>query len=130
MRTLIWLLLLLVPAAAQQPLVPGTTARVAISAVIVSTPTLVITGRAGASIYLTGIVLVPAAGSVVTFSSGISGTNCGTSGPIVGAMTFPGNIPFVVGSGYGAVLVVPQGQDLCLTIATAVAPGWLSYGIF
>jgi hypothetical protein len=120
---------MLVPAAAQPTLIPATTTQVALNAGIFPISTAIV-GRPGASIYVTTISLVPIAGSVVTISAG-NGVNCATGQTtLVGPLTFTNESPFVVGSGYGAVLVVPQGKDLCLTIATAVAPGWIAYGIF
>jgi hypothetical protein len=48
----------------------------------------------------------------------------------IGALTFAAGQVLNLGAGVGAVWVVPQGADLCITIAAAVAPGSLAYSIF
>jgi hypothetical protein len=129
-----WLVLALAlcggPAAAQQSVVtPATSASIPIAGTVAAA-TKIVSGAAGKSIYVTAIALVPVATSVVTLTSG-TGTNCGTNtANVTGAMTFNAGQVLAVGDGFGAVLVVPQGADLCLTIATAAAPGSLSYAQF
>lgn len=118
------------PAAAQQAVVvPATTNQISITGTV-ATATKIVTGITGKSIYVTGVALVPVATSVVTFTYG-TGTNCGTgTASITGAMTFAAGQTLTYGIGNGAVFVLPQGNDLCITIATAVAPGSLAYSIF
>lgn len=118
------------PVQAQQSVVvPATTNQIAVAGTV-ATITKIITGVTGKSIYVTALVLVPVATSVVTFSYG-TGTNCGTGTTVLsGAMTFAAGQTINHGSGYGTVMVVPQANDLCITIATAAAPGTLSYSLF
>lgn len=109
--------------------VPATTNQISIAGTVAAS-TRIVTGIAGKSIYVTVISLVPVATSVVTLTTG-TGTNCGTStANITGALTFAAGQTLSLGSGYGAVFVIPQGNDLCITIATAAAPGSLAYSIF
>jgi hypothetical protein len=106
--------------------VPSTMATIPIAGTV-ATSTRIITGNASKQIYVTALGLIPAATSVVTLTAG-TGTNCGTNTTsLTGAMTFTTQAPFFYGSGYGAVLVLPKGYDLCITIATAAAPGTLAY---
>lgn len=129
-RILLALLLLLsAPALAQQSVfVPATTNSVAIVGGI-TTGLRIVTGVAGKSIYVTSINLVGVATSVVAFVNG-TGTNCGTgTASLTGAMGL-GATTLASGSGYGTILVVPPGNDLCIIITAAVAPGWLAYSIF
>lgn len=90
----------------------------------------IITGAASKSIYLTNIVIHPATTSVVTLSYG-TGTNCATGTTVFyGPSTFQAGENVQVGNGAGALFVVPPAQDVCITIATAAAPGWISYAQF
>jgi hypothetical protein len=92
----------------------------------VATATKIISGTSGKSIYLTAISLTPASTSTVTLTAG-TGTNCGTNTVnLTGAIVSNGS-PWTFGSGYGAVLVAPSGYDVCITIATATAPGSIAY---
>lgn len=120
----------LAPAQAQQSvLVPATTNQIVVAGTV-ATATKIITGVTGKSIYVTSVALIPVATSVVTFTYG-TGTNCGTgTGSITGAMTFGAGQTLNLGTGLGAIWVVPSGNDLCITIATAAAPGSLSYSLF
>lgn len=120
----------LAPAQAQQSVsVPATTASIPIAGTVAGS-TKIITGVAGKSIYITSIALVPVDTAVVTLTYG-TGTNCGTgTGSLTGAMTFAAGQVLNFGTGFGAVLVVPSGNDVCITIATAAAPGSLSYSLF
>lgn len=118
-------LLATVPAASQQ-ITPTTQFTIPIAAGTL-TETKIVSGITGKSIYVTQISQVAAAGAVVTYTTG-TGTNCGTSNAaLTGAMTFAAAQTLVAGTGNGAILVVPSSFDLCLTIATAGAPGFLSY---
>jgi hypothetical protein len=118
------------PALAQQSVfVPATTAQIPITGTVAAAARIV-TGVAGKQIYVTSVMLIPVATSVVTFTYG-TGTNCGTgTTAVAGVLTFAAGQTLILGEGYGAVWVLPPGTDLCITIATAVAPGSLSYAIF
>lgn len=123
-------LLLAGSASAQQSVfIPATTAQISITGTVAAA-TRIITGVSGKSIYVTSVMMVPVATSVVTFQYG-TGTNCGTNTTAVaGVLTFAAGQVLALGDGYGAVWVLPPGVDLCVTIGTAVAPGSLSYAIF
>lgn len=108
--------------------VPATQASVTFSAVAAQTK--LISGITGKSIYLTNISVHPASTSVLTLAYG-TGTNCDTGNTVFyGPATFQGGENVYVGNGAGAIFVVPAGEDVCVTIATAVAPGWISYAQF
>lgn len=114
--------------AQQSVVVPATQASVPIVGGVTAGLRLV-TGIAGKRIYITNITLGPAATSVFAFTYG-TGTNCGTgTTTITGSMTSDGS-PLTSGNGNGAILVLPPGQDLCIIISTAAAPGSLSYAQF
>lgn len=116
--------------AQQSVFVPATTNQIAIAGTVAAS-TQIVAGVAGKRIYVTNVNMIPVATSVVTFTTG-TGTNCGTStASVTGAMTFTtGNQPLALGVGNGAVFVLPLGFSLCVTIATAAAPGSLAYAIF
>lgn len=116
-------------ALAQQAVyIPATMASATFSAI--TTINQIIAAIPGKSIYITNISIHPASTSVVTLSYG-TGTNCGTGTTIFyGPSTFQGGENVYDGTGYGAIFVVPQGNAVCITIATAVAPGWVSYALF
>lgn len=115
--------------AQQSVVVPSTTTTIAVAGTV-ATSTRIITGVAGKSIYITSVLLVPVATGVVTLTYG-TGTNCATgTGSLTGAMTFAAGQTVNYGIGNGAVFVVPAANDVCITIATAVAPGSISYVIF
>jgi hypothetical protein len=129
--TIALLLLLGGLATAQQSIfVPATTNQIAITGTVAAS-TRIVTGIAGKRIYVTGLLLVPTvAASVVTFTTG-TGTNCGTStANVTGALTFPTTEVLAWGTGNGALLVLPAGFDLCITIVAQAAPGALAYAIF
>ena len=92
---------------------------------------ILVTGIAGQRIYVTSIDLVPVATSVVTFSQG-TGATCsgGTASNVTGALTFSAGQVYSKGSGNGALWVLAPGNNLCITIATAAAPGSISYSIY
>lgn len=131
-RFLIGLLLALYafPAIAQQSVVvPATTNQISVAGTV-ATSTKIVTGIVGKQIYVTAVVLIPVATSAVTFTYG-SGTNCGTgTTSITGVMTFAAGQTLTYGIGNGAIFVLPAANDLCITIATAAAPGSLAYSIF
>ncbi len=126
---LFWLGLITSAFAQQSVIVPATTNQISIAGTV-ATSTRIVTGISGKSIYVTAILLVPVATSVVTFTTG-TGSNCGTgTANVTGALTFTAIQTVSHGIGNGAVFVIPQGNDLCITIATAAAPGSLAYSIF
>lgn len=115
--------------AQQSVVVPATTNQISVAGTV-AVRTKIITGVSGKSIYVTGGVLIPVATAVVTFSYG-TGTNCGTgTTALTGDMTFAAGQILPLGIGNGTTMVVPSGNDLCITIATAAAPGFLSYSLF
>ena len=126
---LLLLLGLVVAAPAQQSVVvPATTAQIAIAGTVAAS-TRIVTGISGKSIYVTALALVPVATSVVTFTTG-TGNNCGTgTANVTGAMTFAAGQSIAHASGNGAIFVIPQGNDLSITIATAHVPRVLAYKI-
>ncbi|HEY1859800.1 MAG TPA: hypothetical protein VGG61_05580 [Gemmataceae bacterium] len=89
----------------------------------------IVTGITGKSIYVTAVFLAPAATSAISFVSG-TGATCTSPTTLTGIMTFAAGQQLDIGSGYGAIFVVPQGQTLCIVIATAAAPAFLSYAQF
>lgn len=104
--------------AQQSVFVPATTAQISVAGTVAAS-TRIVTGIAGKRIYVTNVNLIPVATSVVTFTYG-TGTNCGTgTTSITGAMTFAAGQVLNLGIGNGAVFVLPPGNDLCITIATA-----------
>ncbi len=112
---------------AQNPVpVPATRMQIPIAGTVAAS-TRIVTGISGSQIIVTGLSLIPVATSVVTFTYG-TGTNCGTgTTSLTGAMTFAAGQTLNLGAGYGGIMVLPQGNDLCITIATAAAPGFLAY---
>jgi hypothetical protein len=93
----------------------------------VAASTRIVTGVAGKQIIVTSVMQIPVATAVVTYTTG-TGTNCGTGTvSLTGALTFSAGQILTMGDGASPVLIVPTGSDLCITIATAAAPGSLSY---
>jgi len=85
---------------------------------------------AGKSIYITQITLRALTTAVVTLSYG-TGTNCGTGTTTILVYTAGAVAENILdGTGNGALYVVPQGNALCMTIATAAASGWVSWAQF
>ncbi len=116
-------------ALAQSVVVPATQQQIAVAGTVAAR-TKIVSGATGKSIYVTAVTLVPVATSVVTFSYG-TGTDCATGTTVLaGVLTFAAGQTLHAGSGNGAVIVVPPGNDLCITIATAAAPGFLAYALF
>lgn len=124
---LLGLLLLAGGAQAQSPIIPAAKASVAITGTV-ATATQIVAAKTNQSIYITSLALVPADTSVVTFTAG-TGTNCGTGTVTLASWTSVGQT-IAYGTGYGALIVAPKGAALCITIATAVSPGVLSYDQF
>lgn len=120
---------LAVPSRSQSPIVPTTQSQISITGTV-AVATQIVALSTGQRIYVTGVNLIPVATSVVTFTTG-TGVNCGTStANVTGAMTFATGQVLNYGNGAGAVWVLPQGFALCITIATAAAPGSLAYAKF
>ena len=93
----------------------------------VAAATRIVTAPTGKQIVVTSLQQIPVATSVVTYTYG-TGTNCGTgTTSLTGAMTFAAGQILNMGSGNGPILILPPGNDLCVTIATAAAPGSLVY---
>jgi hypothetical protein len=105
--------------------VPATLASVPITGTVAGAAKI-ISGTSGKSIYLTAISLAPASTSAVTITAG-TGTNCGTNTTNLTGTIVGNGSPWTFGSGYGAILVAPVGYDVCITIATATAPGSIAY---
>lgn len=100
---------------------------VAASTRIVQVPT----SGAGAAkqIIVTQYTLAPVATGSVLFTYG-TGTNCGTgTQSLTGTMVFSAGQTISAGDGNGVIFNVPPGNDLCITVATAAAPGHLTYTI-
>lgn len=134
MKKLVLLLGLLLPtggALAQSPVIPNTSASISIAGTVAAR-TKIITGTASTSIYISSLALVVLKTGIATLSAG-TGANCGTNTVVLGVYGAAGttnDVAISLGSGRGAVLVVPKGSDLCITIATAAAPGSLTYDQF
>lgn len=124
------IIVLTLPVLGQQSVVvPTTEASVVFGSTTIAI-TKIISAISGQSIYLTQVTIKPANTSVVTLSYG-SGTNCGTGTQVFyGPVTFGAAESVYLGNGAGALFVVPQSKDVCATVATAIAPGWISYSMF
>lgn len=113
----------------QSVIVPATTTTIAVAGTVAGR-TKIITGATGKSIYITAIGLHPVATSVVTLSYG-TGSDCGTGTvAIYGPTTFQASENWYQGTGYGTIIAIPSGNDLCITVGTAAAPGFMSYALF
>lgn len=113
----------------QSVIVPATMVQIPIAGTV-AVATEIVPLTTGQRIYVTALLLTPLATSVVTFTSG-TGTNCGTNTTsVTGAMTFAAGQEVNWGTGNGALLVATVSHALCITIATAVAPGALAYAKF
>lgn len=131
----LWLALFLIclgfaPARAQQSTIVPATMFSAPVVGGVTAGTLLITGQAGKSIYITALDLVPVATSVVQLIQG-TGATCGTgSSAALGTMTFSAGQTLNMGSGNGAIIALASGNSLCIIITTAAAPGSIAWAIF
>lgn len=124
------LFLSLTPVTAQLAPPAATQASLPIVGTVASAAVL-ISGIVGQRIYVTSVDLVPVATSVVTFTQG-TGSTCsgGTASNVTGVLTFSAGQTYSKGSGNGAVWALGLGNNLCLTISTAAAPGSISYSIY
>ena len=117
------------PTTSQPPIIPTTQSSLSITGTV-ATSTQIVAAITGRRVYVTAVSHVPVATSVVTYTSG-TGTNCGTgTANVTGAMTFAAGQTIHLGSGNGALWVLPISAALCITIATAVAPGSLAFAQF
>ena len=114
--------------AQQSVVVPATMASITI--VGNTATTLLVTGQAGKSIYVTAVDLIPVATSVVQFIQG-TGATCGTgTSNLTGSLVFSAGQTYLKGDGYGTFWVLSPGNSLCVIIGTALAPGSLAYAQF
>jgi hypothetical protein len=124
--------LLTSPTLAQTPTgqFPTTTASIPLPSAI-QAQTKFIAGVAGKSTYITAVHLVPGIGSRVAWTAG-TGTNCGSDTTALNSVeTYLGGAGAESwGTGQGALMVAPQGYDICLTIGTAAVGGTVAYGQF
>lgn len=119
------------PVVAQQSVfVPATMFSAPIT-ISTATTTLLITGVAGKSVYITNLLVVAAGTGSIQIKAG-TGATCGT-----GTVNLTGNISltaqqgYVMGVGNGVVLVAPAGFSVCATTDQAVGmPGSIAYAIF
>jgi hypothetical protein len=122
-------LLLVAPAVAQPTVVPSTTQSTPIVGTVAG-PLIIAQGQVGQSVYVTHVTIMPSVTAAVTFTQG-TGAGCGTgTSNVTGTMTFSAGQFLNVGSGNGALWALLSGNSLCVTIATAVAPGVISWTRF
>lgn len=116
--------------AQQSVVVPATMASIPIT-VSTATTTLLVTGIAGKSIYVTAVDLISAGTGNAQFIAG-TGATCGTGTVNVsGNYNLTAQTGFTKATGNGAVWALAQGLSLCLvTSANVGMPGSLSYAIF
>jgi hypothetical protein len=128
MKKLVLLLLLMLsgPVVAQQSVqVPATMASFSTAGVITAI-TQIVPAITGQRIYITAVTFHPASTAVLTLSYG-TGTNCGTGTVAFYTGTFQAGEAWFQGTGNGAIFALPISTALCITIATAAAPGFISY---
>lgn len=79
-------------------------------------------------IRITAMLLIAGGTTNVTLQYG-TGTNCGTgTTALTGPLPLIANAGFSLGNGFGAALVVPSGQALCITNSAGVqVSGFISY---
>jgi hypothetical protein len=82
-------------------------------------------------IYVTGLAVIAGGTGNITLVYG-TGSSCGTgTTSLSGAIPLVANAGFTLGSGLGAVLMVPAGQALCITTSAAVQmSGFVTYAQF
>lgn len=110
--------------------VPATMYSVPIT-ISTATTTLLATGIPGKSIYITHADVVAGGTGSIQFIAG-TGATCGTSTVnLTGAYNLVAQVGFVIGTGYGAVIVAPKGFSICAVTSAAVAmPGTIAYAIY
>lgn len=129
LASLLALWLSFVPALAQQSVVvPATMFSIPITGTT-GTTALLVTGIAGKSIYVTGVTIIPTAGTV-QFIQG-TGVTCGTGTTnVTGALVFGASQFLVKGGGNGAFWALLPGNSLCIVVGAGTAPGSLSFSQF
>lgn len=93
-----------------------------------ATTTQLIALSGSTKIYVTGLAVIAGGTGNITFVYG-TGSNCGTgTTSLSGAFPLIANAGLTLGSGLGAVLMVPAGQALCVTTSAAVQmSGFVTY---
>jgi hypothetical protein len=126
-RVLAVALILATPALAQLAgPVPTSTASKALPTTTQS-QTMFIRGIPSKTTYVTGLNVVATGASVVAFTAG-TGTNCGSGTVALNApITLAAGSLIAWGTGMGALMIAPQGSDLCVSIGTAAVGGVVSY---
>lgn len=96
-----------------------------------ATTTQLVALSGSTQIYVTGLAVVAGGTGNITLVYG-TGSSCGTgTTSLSGAIPLIANAGFTLGSGLGAVLVVPAGQALCITTSAAVQmSGFVTYTQF
>ena len=130
MKRLLFLWLLWPTLAWAQPVIPLTQASIPIT-ISTATTTLLVTGKASQSIYVTAIDIIAAGTGNIQFVSG-TGSTCGTgTANVSGNYNLTAQTGFTKGNGSGVLWVIPVGASLCATTSQAVGmPGSLSYAQF
>lgn len=130
MKRLLFLWLLWPTLTWAQPVIPLTQASIPIT-ISTATTTLLVTGKASQSIYVTAIDIIAAGTGNIQFISG-AGATCGTgTANVTGNYNLTAQTGFTKGNGSGVLWVIPVGASLCVTTSQAVGmPGSLSYAQF
>lgn len=116
--------------AQQSVMVPATTTSLPIT-ISTATTTLLVTGVASQRIYVTALDIISAGSGNIQFISG-TGATCGTgTANVTGNYVLAAGQGPQIGTGNGALWVLPLGASLCAVTSAAVGmPGFLSYVIF
>lgn len=130
MHRLAFLAWLLAAPALAQPVIPLTQASVPID-ISSATTTQLVALKAGQSVYVTALSLIAAGTGNVQFVYG-TGSACATGqGTLTGNYNLTAQTGLAFGNGSGVVLVVPQGNALCVTTsASPEVSGSLAYAQF
>src|SRR5262245_59678316 len=121
---------ILAPAQPSGPVVQASTQKSAPFAPAIGTTAQLITGVPNTQVYITGIAMTPAAGTVVALIEG-TGSACGTNtANLTGSMTFAAGQVFTYGDGAGAIIVVGRGNNVCISVATAAVGGTIAWAQF
>lgn len=93
-----------------------------------ATTTQIVALSSGQKIYVSGGAIVSSGTNTITLKYG-TGANCGTgTTSLTGPMAFTAQTGVGFNSGFGASVVVPAGNALCITTSAAVQlSGWMSY---
>lgn len=116
--------------AQQAVVVPATMASAAVN-ISTATTTRIVTGLSNKSVYVTQWNVIAGGTGNITWVAG-TGATCGTGTVnLTGAYNLTAQVGAVIGTGYGAVLVLPPGFSLCATTSAAVQiSGSVAYAIF